>query len=83
MIAIRLTYNGNVNWVYPFPLGLLQSCDSLGGVKVALRGPGGGRGADRLHATCSVQDRLEESEHVRRSARVVDRTLTLYQVIHS
>ena len=25
MIATRLTYNGNVNWVYPFPLSLLQS----------------------------------------------------------
>jgi hypothetical protein len=25
MIAIRLTYNGNVDWVYPFPLSLLQS----------------------------------------------------------
>ena len=40
MIAIRLTYNGNANWVYPFPLSLLQSCHSLGGVPVALRGPG-------------------------------------------
>jgi len=40
MIAIRLTYNGNANWVYPFPLSLLQSCHSLGGVKVLLRGPG-------------------------------------------
>ena len=40
MIAIRLTYNGNVDWVYPFPLSLLQSCHSPGGVKVVLRGPG-------------------------------------------
>ena len=41
MIAIRLTYNGNVDWVYPFPLSLLQSCHSLGGVKVVvLRVPG-------------------------------------------
>jgi hypothetical protein len=40
MIAIRLTYNGNVDWVYPFPLSLLQSCHSLGGVTVASRGPG-------------------------------------------
>jgi hypothetical protein len=40
MIAIRLTYNGNVNWVYPFPLSFLQSCHYLVGVKVVLRGPG-------------------------------------------
>jgi hypothetical protein len=40
MIATRLTYNGNVDWVYPFPLSLLQSCHSLGGVTVVLRGPG-------------------------------------------
>jgi hypothetical protein len=40
MIAIRLTYNGNVDWVYPFPRSLLQSWHSLGGVKVVLRGPG-------------------------------------------
>jgi hypothetical protein len=40
MIAIRLTYNGNVDWVYPFPLSFLQLCHSLGGVKVVLRGPG-------------------------------------------
>jgi hypothetical protein len=40
MIAIRRTYHGNVDWVYPFPLSLLQSCHSLGGVKVVLRGPG-------------------------------------------
>jgi len=40
MIATRLTYNGNVNWVYPFPLSFLQSCHSLGGVTVVLRGPG-------------------------------------------
>jgi hypothetical protein len=40
MIAICLTYNGNVDWVYPFPLSLLQSCHSLGGMKVVLRGPG-------------------------------------------
>jgi hypothetical protein len=40
MITIRLTYNGNVDWVYPFPLSLLQSCHSLGGMKVVLRGPG-------------------------------------------
>jgi hypothetical protein len=38
MIAIRLTYNGNVDWVYPFPLSFLQSCHSLGGVTVVLRG---------------------------------------------
>ena len=42
MIAIRLTYNGNADWVYPCPLSLLQSCHSLGGVKVVLRGPGVG-----------------------------------------
>ena len=40
MIVMRLTYNGNVDWVYPCPLSLLQSCHSLGGVKVVLRGPG-------------------------------------------
>jgi hypothetical protein len=40
MIAIRLTYNGNAGWVDPFPLSFLQSCQSLGGVKVVLRGPG-------------------------------------------
>ena len=40
MIAIRLTYNGNVDWVYSFPLSFLKSCHSLGGVKVVLRGPG-------------------------------------------
>ena len=40
MIAIRLTYNGNVDWVYPLPPSFLQSCHSLGGVKVVLRGPG-------------------------------------------
>ena len=40
MIAMRRTYNGNVDWVYPFPLSFLQSCHSLGGVKVVLRGPG-------------------------------------------
>ena len=40
MIAIRLTYNGNADWAYPFPLSLLQSCHSLGDVKVHLRGPG-------------------------------------------
>ena len=40
MIAIRVAYNGNVDWVYPFPLSFLQSCHSLGGVKVVLRGPG-------------------------------------------
>jgi hypothetical protein len=40
MIAIRRTYNGNVDWVYPFPLSFLQSCHSPGGVKVVLRGPG-------------------------------------------
>jgi len=34
MIAIRLTYNGNVDWVYPFPPSFLQSWHSLGGVKV-------------------------------------------------
>jgi hypothetical protein len=37
MIAIRRTYNGNADWVYPFPLSFLQSCHSLGGVKVVLR----------------------------------------------
>ena len=36
MIAIRRTYNGNVDWVYPFPLSFLQSCHSLGGVKVVV-----------------------------------------------
>jgi hypothetical protein len=40
MIAICLTYNGNVDWVYPFPLSLLQLCHNPGGVKVVLRGPG-------------------------------------------
>jgi hypothetical protein len=40
MIAIRLTYNGNVDWVYPFPLSFLQSCHSPGGVKVVLPAPG-------------------------------------------
>ena len=40
MIAIRRTYNGNVDWVYPIPLSFLQSCRSLGGVKVVSRGPG-------------------------------------------
>jgi hypothetical protein len=40
MIAIRLTYNGNVDRVYPFPRSLLQWCHSLGGVTVVLRGPG-------------------------------------------
>jgi hypothetical protein len=40
MIAIRLTYNDNVDWVYPFPLSFLPSCHSLGDVKVVLRGPG-------------------------------------------
>jgi hypothetical protein len=40
MIAMRRTCNGNVDWVYPFPLSLLQSCYSLGGVTVVLRGPG-------------------------------------------
>ena len=40
MIARRLAYNGNVDWVYPFPLSFLQSCYSLGGVTVVLRGPG-------------------------------------------
>ena len=79
MIAIRLTYNGNVDWVYPFPLNFLQSCHSLGGVKAVLRGR---HGPDRLHAICLRQDRLEESEHVGRSARVADRTLMLHQVIH-
>ena len=37
MIAIRLTYNGNVAWVYSFPLSFLQSWHSLGGVKVVCR----------------------------------------------
>jgi hypothetical protein len=40
MIAIRLTSNGNADWVYPVPLSLLQSCHGLGGVNVVLRGPG-------------------------------------------
>ena len=40
MIAIRRTHNGNVDWVYPFPLSFLQSCHRLGGVKAVLRGPG-------------------------------------------
>jgi hypothetical protein len=40
MIAIRLTYNGNADWVYPFRLSFLQSRHSLGGVKVVLREPG-------------------------------------------
>ena len=40
MIAIRLTDNGNVDWVYPFPLSFLQSCHGPGGVTVVLRGPG-------------------------------------------
>jgi hypothetical protein len=40
MIAIRLTCNGNVDWVYPCPLSLLQLCHSPGGVTVVLRGPG-------------------------------------------
>jgi hypothetical protein len=40
MIAIRLTYNGNADQVYPFPLSFLQSWHSRGGVKVVLRGPG-------------------------------------------
>jgi hypothetical protein len=40
MIAIRLTCNGNVDWVYPCPLSLLQSCHSPGGVTVVPRGPG-------------------------------------------
>jgi hypothetical protein len=31
MIALRLTYNGNADWVYPFPLSFLHSCHSLGG----------------------------------------------------
>ena len=72
MIAIRLTYNGNVDWVYPFPLSFLPSWHSLGGAEVVLRGPG--VALDRLHAICL---------HVGRSARVVDRTLMLHQVIHS
>jgi hypothetical protein len=41
MIAIRLTYNGNVDWVDPFPLSFLQSCHSPDdSVKVVLRRPG-------------------------------------------
>jgi hypothetical protein len=81
MIAIRLTYNGNVDWAYQCPLSLLQSCHSPGGVKVRLARAS--RGPDRLPAICSRQDRLEESEHVGRSARLVDRTLMLHHVIHS
>jgi hypothetical protein len=30
MIAIRLTSNGNLDWVYPVPLSFLQSCHSPG-----------------------------------------------------
>jgi hypothetical protein len=81
MIATRRTYNGNADWVYPFPLSLLQSCHRLGGVKVALHGPG--MALTACNAICSRQDRLEESEHVGRPARVVDRDLMLRQVIHS
>ena len=40
MIAIRLTCNGNADWVYPFPLSLLQLCHSPGGATAVLRGPG-------------------------------------------
>jgi hypothetical protein len=40
MIALRLTYNGNADWVYPFLLSLLQSCLSPGGVTVVLHGRG-------------------------------------------
>ena len=40
MIALRLTYNGNADWVYPFPLSFLPPCHSPGGVTVGLRGPG-------------------------------------------
>jgi hypothetical protein len=39
MIALRLTYNGNPDWVDPFPRSFLQSCHSPG-VTVVLRGPG-------------------------------------------
>ena len=40
MIALRLTDNGNVDWVYLFPLSLLRSCHRPGGVTAVLRGPG-------------------------------------------
>jgi hypothetical protein len=40
MIAIRRTYNGNVDWAYPFPLSFLPSWHSLDGMKVVWRGPG-------------------------------------------
>jgi hypothetical protein len=39
MIAIGLTYNATLDWVYRFPLSFLQSCHRLGGVTVVLRGP--------------------------------------------
>ena len=39
MIALRLTSNGNADWVYPFPLSFLQSCHSPGGVTAVLREP--------------------------------------------
>ena len=38
VLAIRLTYNGNGDWVYPTPLSFLQSCHSLGGVKSSCAG---------------------------------------------
>jgi hypothetical protein len=38
MIATRLTYNGSADWAYPIPLSFLQSCHSLGGVKIVLPG---------------------------------------------
>ena len=79
MIALRLTYNGNVDWVYPFPLSFLPSCHSLGGVTGRLARAR--HGPDRLHASCLRQDRLEESGHVGRSARAVDPTLMLHHVI--
>ena len=41
------------------------------------------QGPDRWHTICVRQDRLEESEHVGRSARVVDHTSMLHHVIHS
>jgi len=40
MIAIRLTYNGNADWVDPFPLSFLQSCHGPGGVTRRLARPG-------------------------------------------
>jgi hypothetical protein len=38
MIALRLTSNGNVDWVYPLPLSFLPPCHSPGGVTAVSRG---------------------------------------------